>query len=326
MSKTGHAKNQEIPFVQQTKGTPSGTSGTGEGNKTANTNSVVQSPVNPAGMDAAKWYGANFNPNVLQSSAATGAMDQYANSRSEASATPMGMANKYNVTGVDARRTSNLSRLVDALNNKSWVATTANQGHGANFENYGGGTVRDLNMPTVETAESRQQRRMEDWQGTAATNELNTRSWLRKMAPQLEMQRQQSILQLEKEMDQTQVHAAISAIDNFFREMLAEFSTNERLRGAAQLAYTLKNLGSDDAIKAVMAQAYGVAAMDYMTQLMQDVGVKMQDAATSGDWATVDNLNRLSRPILNLWPHLAMYGQMENISENAKAFTKKGNK
>ena len=92
------------------------------------------------------------------------------------------------------------------------------------------------------------------------------------------------------------------------------------------MAYTLKSLGSDDAIKSVMSQTYGVAAMDYMTQLMQDVGVKMQDAATSGDWATVENLNRLSRPILNMWPHLAMYGQMENISENAKAFTKKGNK
>ena len=193
--------------MQQTKGTPSGTSGTGEGNKTASTGSVVQSPVSPAGMDAAKWYGANFNPNVLQSSTAAGAMDQYANSRTEASATPMGMANKYNVTGVDARRTSNLSRLVDALNNRSWVATTANQGHGANFENYGGGNVKELSMPTVETAESRQQRRMEDWQGTAATNELNTRSWLRKMAPQLEQQRNQFLLQFKDKLDSTQISA-----------------------------------------------------------------------------------------------------------------------
>lgn len=289
-----------------------GTPAPAGGSSKPGSGSVVQSPYDQNAIAAAQAYGANMNMQRLAGSSTVGNADAFMQSRQEANATPTSVMDKYNVAGLGASATNRLSRLADALNSKKWVYTTANMGFGKEGDPRGGGQVQEIQMPGVDTAEQRQQRRMEDWQTTAATNELNTRQWLSKIAPQLEVARQQSIMQLEQQMDKVQVDAAVKALDNYFREAFMEFSSNERLRAAIQLAQTLKGLGGDDVFRHYLSQAYGVAAVDKITQDVTDLTNLTAQALEDRDYAKVQQYLPVLNQVTNLYQGALSYGVYSN--------------
>lgn len=266
----------------------------------------------------AREFAAGASPSSLMSADQAQNMDQYANSREEASATPVGMADKYNVTGVTGRRSSNLSRLVDALNNKSWVATTANLGFGPQGQEKGGGNVKELSMPNVETAESRQQKRMESYQDTAATNELNTRSWLRKMAPQLEQQRNQFLLQFKDKLDSTQISAFNQALSLAYAEALKVFTDEQMVQQALKVTKLIRTL-PDEAQGAFFANFFGNQYMPrWVAQMSSRMGSILQNAAATGNLtqAQLGDLQWLSK-MLGVPSQLAFSGAMTNAMDTA---------
>ena len=266
----------------------------------------------------AREFAAGASPSSLMSADQTQNMDRYANSRDEASATPVGMADKYNVTGVTGRRSSNLSRLVDALNNKSWVATTANLGFGPQGQEKGGGNVKELSMPTVETAESRQQQRMENYQSTAATNELDMRSWLRRMAPQLEQQRNQFLLQFKDKLDSTQISAFNQALSLAYAEALKVFTDEQMVQQALKVTKLIRTL-PDEAQGAFFANFFNNQYMPrWAAQMSSRMGDILQNAAATGNLtqAQLGDLQWLSK-MLGVPSQLAFSGAMTNAMDAA---------
>lgn len=309
----GQPRANEILATAKSSGPATPPSGPQEP-KAPGSGSVRQGPYDQAALDAAKAYGANLNMQRLAGSSTVGNTDAFMQGRQEAAATPTSLAGKYNVTGVSPTASTRLSRLADILNSKKWVYSTAELGARSGGRDTGGGTVQEMQSPGVDTAEQRQQRRMEEWQGAAASNELNTRQWLSRLAPQLEVARQQSIMQLEQQLDKLQVDSATQALDNYFREAFAEFSTNERLRAAVQLASSLKAIGNDDVVRVIIASQYGAPAADKITQDLTDLTNITWDAAKRGDWSTVRTNMPLLQQCIQFYPGIASYGAISNAN------------
>lgn len=243
----GKPKKYEVITVStQTKGDTKGYSKDAD---IAENGSQIDNPIkklntaldtSKAGIDSSDDRALRREGNEIQTDT-----QRYVQGNEDYGMTPETAFDRYNTTGVGTRNRRKLSRLVDALNARDWGTTKA----AGQFDNSGmshsnaGWSV--LPVKDVETAESRAQRRVEDYEAQSAQAAIARDDMLRRMAPELWRLKETLTTQFASNLDNTQVNAINGAIQLLFNESQMEFSNRENLRNMLQISKYAATLPSD---------------------------------------------------------------------------------
>lgn len=213
--------------------------------------SVVHNPNSTAltGTAAARYAADKSTPGSLDTVGRNAVHDlqSFASMQDDYNMTPEEAFTRYNTTGVNTANRRKLSRLVDALNSRAWGTTAAALGATGDgqLRNNSTDLWKTLQMPHLETMESRAQRRVEGYENAAATAAIGRSDFLKRLAPQLESIRTNLKTQFASNLDNTQVRAIDGAINLFYNEKLGEFNHNELVRHLLNVASIASSLPDD---------------------------------------------------------------------------------
>lgn len=206
-----------------------------------------KSVINPA-LSVARGTGSDTTAMDSIASRAVNTADEYARGQADYDMTPEKAWDRYNVAGTTGQERNRYSRLVDALNARKWGTTTAAGRYNAltgATENTGGNRWVDMSIPGVQTAESRGQRRAEDYEAMSAGSAIARDDMLKRMAPELEKVRNTLKMNFADRLDSKQLDAIDKELNLMQSQAFLQFSNEEQVQQILRLSSTLVGLPSD---------------------------------------------------------------------------------